>query len=361
MKKIFLGIFLFLSFYQVSSAQLRIRTNGQILVGTSLEDDALDMHNYLQMNIFGPHGAYGAGSRVAFGDQASRYTQNVMIGERSETDTDQLMLHGRKGVYINTGIGQTEDPIGFYDLNLGEYFQFSRVVRAPEFFVTSDSCAKQNIQPLESNSKLYDINAISYEFKQQEQASARMAQHLKPSDSIKIETKTKLPQTHYGYIAQDVAKIFPHLVMTDAKGEMSINYMGLIPLITESLKEQNKQLRQQEERIKIMEARIDLLESQLSNKAVKKANLEDIPELFQNVPNPFNSQTEIGYYLPSDVKTAVLYICNLQGSLVKQEIITERGRSSYILSASSLQPGIYYYSLTADGIEIDTKRMILTN
>ena len=79
MKKIFLGIFLFLSFYQVSSAQLRIRTNGQILVGTPLEDDAIDMHNYLQMNIFGPHGAYGAGSRVAFGDQAIRYTQGLRL------------------------------------------------------------------------------------------------------------------------------------------------------------------------------------------------------------------------------------------------------------------------------------------
>ncbi len=81
-------------------------------------------------------------------------------------------------------------------------------------------------------------------------------------------------------------------------------------------------------------------------------------KLFQNTPNPFNTQTEIRYFLPDDVKQASICIFDMQGALLKCYPADNSG--SLVLYASELQPGMYIYSLIANRNEVDTKRMILT-
>jgi hypothetical protein len=61
------------------------------------------------------------------------------------------------------------------------------------------------------------------------------------------------------------------------------------------------------------------------------------------------------------VNSATLYLYDLQGKQIKSFIINQRGEGSLTIKGSELQPGIYYYSLVADGKIIDTKQMILTN
>ena len=45
-----------------------------------------------------------------------------------------------------------------------------------------------------------------------------------------------------GVIAQEVEKIFPELVSTNANGYKSVNYIGLIPVMIESIKDQQQQI-----------------------------------------------------------------------------------------------------------------------
>jgi Chaperone of endosialidase len=45
-----------------------------------------------------------------------------------------------------------------------------------------------------------------------------------------------------GVLAQEVQKIFPNLVKTGENGTLSVNYTGLIPVMIESIKEQQKQI-----------------------------------------------------------------------------------------------------------------------
>jgi Chaperone of endosialidase len=45
-----------------------------------------------------------------------------------------------------------------------------------------------------------------------------------------------------GVLAQEVQKIFPNLVKSDTNGTLSVNYNGLIPVMIESIKEQQKQI-----------------------------------------------------------------------------------------------------------------------
>ena len=71
-----------------------------------------------------------------------------------------------------------------------------------------------------------------------------------------------------------------------------------------------------------------------------------------------------GQYPTSDIsdniKTAQLCIHNLQGSQIKQILISERGEGSQWISGSELSAGMYLYALIVDGKEVDVKRMILT-
>lgn len=53
-------------------------------------------------------------------------------------------------------------------------------------------------------------------------------------------------ETEYGFLAQDIAKLFPELVYTDKEGYLSINYAGFLPIIVEAIKEQRNIIEAQE-------------------------------------------------------------------------------------------------------------------
>ena len=160
---------------------------------------------------------------------------------------------------------------------------------------------------------------------------------------------------HYGLIAQEFQKLYPDLVYEDGNGYLSINYIGIIPLLIESIKELNSE--------------IAALKMSVNSGSVSKVKSSgDIPvaetqvaALYQNSPNPFSQTTQIKYYLPSTVQSALLCIYDLQGKQLKQINISERGNGSQLISAAEFAAGIYLYGLIADGNEVDVKRMILTN
>jgi Chaperone of endosialidase len=52
-----------------------------------------------------------------------------------------------------------------------------------------------------------------------------------------------------GVIAQEVEKVFPELVTTNGDGYKRVNYIGLIPVLIESIKEQQTQIEKQNQKI----------------------------------------------------------------------------------------------------------------
>lgn len=56
-------------------------------------------------------------------------------------------------------------------------------------------------------------------------------------------------QLQYGFIAQEVEKLYPHLVSTDDNGYKSINYIALIPVLTQALKSQQEKIDAQQKQI----------------------------------------------------------------------------------------------------------------
>jgi len=55
-----------------------------------------------------------------------------------------------------------------------------------------------------------------------------------------------------------------------------------------------------------------------------------------------------------------LYIYDMNGHQIDKRPIYNRGYVSIIIQGSSLDAGMYLYSLITDGAVVDTKRMILT-
>jgi len=184
------------------------------------------------------------------------------------------------------------------------------------------------------------------------------------------KTNPTVYKKEFGFIAQDVKELFPELVEESTDGLLSVNYIGLIPLLLESIKEQRQMIDNLSKTIEGLEKSIAgvnegsiLRSSTEDNSSFSKLNGVSSKNaihaiLYQNAPNPFKERTEIRYYLPSEIKTAEIYIFNLQGGLLKKIPASHSGIVD--IKGSDLQAGIYLYSLIVDGNEVDTKRMILT-
>ncbi len=176
------------------------------------------------------------------------------------------------------------------------------------------------------------------------------------------QQRDQVQQKQIGFIAQELEKVLPELVAKDAEGYLSINYIGLIPVLVEALKEQQTQ--------------IEALRTALSGQKGTGSGTPDITSgssaqdllaqdqsagsLGQNIPNPFSQTTTVQYFLPLETKNALLYIFDMQGGLKKTMPLSGRGEGSVTIYGSELSAGMYIYSLYADGKEVDTKRMILT-
>ncbi|BDS15608.1 tail fiber domain-containing protein (plasmid) [Aureispira anguillae] len=58
----------------------------------------------------------------------------------------------------------------------------------------------------------------------------------------------------FGFIAQEVEKVLPNLVYQDKKGYKSVDYIQVIPILTNAIQEQQKVLEEQEKRVKLQQS-----------------------------------------------------------------------------------------------------------
>jgi len=83
------------------------------------------------------------------------------------------------------------------------------------------------------------------------------------------------------------------------------------------------------------------------------------PLLQQNIPNPFNGTSTIGYYIPQSVSQAEIIFSNNVGQIVNRVAVKKKGEGEISVNASNYASGMYYYTLYLDGKKIDTKKMIV--
>jgi hypothetical protein len=255
--------------------------------------------------------------------------------------------------------------------------------------LTSDARLKENISQLNTPlKKMARLQGVTYKFKAKNKYASQFQNSFKnklSNDSLlnkEMETNIDTSitnRTQIGFLAQELQKVYPELVSSSSDGILSINYIGLIPVLVEAVKELSTkdsinlqlQLSLQSE-LQQTKNRMDVYEKKLASCCGKSnlksasvaSNIEGTNEessLLQNTPNPFTQSTLIGYCLPETIANATLYIYNMNGNQLKSITLNHRGKSTVTINGNEFQPGMYIYTLVADGKEVDTKRMILTD
>ena len=139
---------------------------------------------------------------------------------------------------------------------------------------------------------------------------------------------------------------------------MAVDYIGLIPILVQSINELRAELAEVKGEERQAEG-APLMAAQQAAQNELEASL-GAAKLYQNAPNPWSSETVIRYSLPQSVGKADIYIYDMQGVQLKSIPATGRGESQVTVTARDLKAGMYLYALVADGTLIDSKQMILT-
>ena len=204
--------------------------------------------------------------------------------------------------------------------------------------------------------KLSRLTAVQYNLSEPQAAQAFAAAGDTATTTPRSVTDVQaLEKTHYGLDAEVLKEVYPDLVYESQEGDLCINYTEMIPLLVQSVNELRAQV------VALQGRQTYNVRARGGNETGIDSHALDVPALEQNDPNPFTQTTVVRYTLPESVKSAFLYIYDLNGTQIDQKTLQDRGKSSVTLEAESLAPGMYLYALVADGKVIDTKRMIITN
>ena len=315
-------------FSQVVFGQINVISNGNVGIGTNNPQNKLHVNGALLVS----YGTYDGKLRIAGGNTAPI-------------------------------IGSTTGVINFWSSDPQRYAY--NILNAKAYKKISDSTVKEQIIALDSGLNIItQLNAYSYYFK---------------------DDSTPNRKREFGLLAQEVESILPELVDT-SMGYKLLDYDQFIPFLINAIKEQQVQIDMLQQLVTLQEMDLiqlrdevlvlrneleiccdgkgELLEKDtiIYQNDTSTNNLNNLYEavLYQNTPNPFNTNTQISFYIPTTAQTAYLYIYNLNGIQLKSYTLTQRGLNYITLYASELPAGMYLYTLVVDNVIIDSKRMILT-
>jgi hypothetical protein len=274
LKTLFSISFIMFSIVQ-SFAQLKVNSNGEIRIGNFLGINN-DYNDAITIEVFGRNTtAYRPGAKLSFGDFGSsqNYSANAWIGEYSNTDTDALELGGKNGIFFKAG-GTLDYEVARLE-NDGDFFIRGTLYQNYPYLVSSDKRLKTNFRAIENPlTTLKKLNGLQYDYIMTEDktlltslvSNANMdAKGLKDLEKFKNDIAKKIEngKNQYGFSAQDVKLVYPDLVKEDDKGLLALNYTGMIPILVEALKEQQKIIDEQNKKIEILQNDITAIKKKI--------------------------------------------------------------------------------------------------
>jgi hypothetical protein len=187
-----------------------------------------------------------------------------------------------------------------------------------------------------------------------------MLMKLKPMTYL-WKNKSIDKDKHYGFVAQELQEVFPDAIVkgNSEKDTLGVIYTELIPVLTKAIQEQQVLIEKQNAQIEKLNTAIFAQNANgVSNKNVESNGiLNKLPVLFQNVPNPFGSNTNIDYFVPNGTIQAGITVYDINGKLIYSFTIDKTGFGRVELNDSEIAQGNYFYTLIVDGKVIDTKTM----
>lgn len=180
-------------------------------------------------NVFLGSSSSGAlGGSIAVSNSSG---QNTALIYCSVGGHGALMLTGAGG---NDGIGMSADSTGgaltvkdSTETNTILLIGSSGIVQCVSLVQTSSRKVKENIKPIEDASKILELEAVSFNYKNK-----------------------ALGTNKRGFIAEDVAEVLPNLVTPETEqSPASLDYVQMIPYLQAVIKEQEKRIKALEDKI----------------------------------------------------------------------------------------------------------------
>jgi trimeric autotransporter adhesin len=239
------------------------------------------------------------------------------------------------------------------------------VVEGPVSFTPSDERFKLNI----SENDVKGIEFISllrpvvYNFDTRK-FQEHLIKHLSPEAQKRhleqdFNMSTSIRQT--GFIAQEVDKAAQEVGYNfngvhkpvDENDNYSLAYAQfVVPLV--------KAVQQQQKMIEELKSEISALKAAQTETGINDGGTINNQVLEQNEPNPYTGETTIKYILPKSTSKAQMVFYDLSGKQIKA-LTVDPLSTSILVSSDQLAPGMYIYSIVADGKLLASKRMAVAD
>ena len=344
------------SFVAGKSNSIKTNTSGKtgcIALGTDNEINNSDESVVLgELNtMHNGHGAFIAGGHNTSGNTSGGGQYNVLIGSHLKASPtaswtsptapigNQIMIIGEQ---INSDLDQS--------LTIG--FHANRTMVVNERGVN----IQWNPTSFSTTSAIHNLDVEADPTGSSPLVGSNIAFHNLPSTSLKLPV---IMVDGNGELFLSQNNYHNPLVVGDSGQSMRIqNLENALKIQEEQIAKQQKQIEELIATIKTntfvglktkqseVLAAIDLV---LSNK--------DLIILSQNIPNPCDQLSTIGFNIPVNVQNALIRFTSIDGKVIQSLTIQERGKGVVNVYASELSAGTYLYSLYADGQLIDTKKM----
>lgn len=323
MKKILTTLFCFCLFITNTYAQLRVKSDGNVKIGTENvrpngklqitgSNASLELELFNESRLISRVWTLNRSYSFAFGVDSDG---TGAIWKNANDPSNTKILHFNKNG--NFGMGINSDNT--YRLKV------NGSVKANSFIVNSGN--QDRTQSINKNKidNICDLKTLSYVYNIKVDSLQQMSGHLV-----------------YGFDINNFEQYYPELVYRN-DDEIGIDYISIIPILVAKINEQN-----------------NAINYLLAKSHADQHDIETADNTFHIIecyPNPFNQTTTIKYNLPDDVYKGSISIYNRFGNLVNYYDIHDK-YGQIICDGTSMDAGLYICTFATDGEIHEVKTII---
>ncbi|MFN9595464.1 MAG: tail fiber domain-containing protein [Bacteroidota bacterium] len=290
--------------------------------------------------INGNANTFIGGSARAFGNGR---TNSTAIGYNSEVDASNKVRIG------NTAITSIGGQVAWTTFSDGRYKRN----------VEEDVPGLEFITKLRPVTYTSDITGLNNHYPK---PALREGQRQAPEQDVTSQEAIR----YSGFIAQEVETAakeigydFSGVDKPQREGNLyGLRYSDFVVPMVKAIQEQQGIIEKQQKEIAELKS---LIKGDNSSGAIKIGVTDGRDEILlgQNIPNPADNSTIIPFSIPTNCKSASILITDHATGRAIKAVPLSCKDTHLMLDAGSLASGTYSYSLFVDGVNIDTKQMVI--
>jgi hypothetical protein len=221
---------------------LQARTSGTYAYGMSSSIEA-GQTSCVATGIFGTgyrgSTAYSSGQSYGIRGQAGNATAgwNIAVSGELLGSNNGAAIYG--AIPGKNGINVGGMYAGYFRGNV----KMENDLNVLGVFTNSDINLKKDVKNLDKNNieKIKQLQAIKYKLKTPIEMGAFTKEVTDTAKVLMSDTELNDPmykKDYIGFSAQEIQKVYPEIVKVEDNGYLSVNYIALIPVLIEAIKEQ---------------------------------------------------------------------------------------------------------------------------